>query len=134
MLSLNPSDVIAVRNNVMPYLIGLAIVLAVLLLVIIFVQKVKKPERGLIRKLSGIAMLRSVIITANLVAQGPVVMLLTLISAEGSVSEASSDSASALCTEIAEEGIVLEQNDNNLLPLQSGSKLNVFGWGSVSPV
>lgn len=40
----------------------------------------------------------------------------------------------ALCTEIAEEGIVLLQNDDNELPLASGSNLNVFGWASVGPV
>lgn len=135
MLSLNPSDVIAVTDNVKPYIIKGVIALVILLAVCILVQFVKrKPERMLARKFSLLGMIVAVVVTLNMIAQGPMIMLLTLISAQGEISEQSSTDASALCVEMAEEGIVLEQNDDGLLPLAAGKKLNVFGWGSVSPV
>lgn len=53
--------------------------------------------------------------------------LLTQVSGEGSISQESSDTANALCVELAEEGIVLLQNDGNALPVAKDAKLNVFG-------
>ncbi|MFR8717291.1 MAG: hypothetical protein ACLVES_05915 [Faecalibacterium prausnitzii] len=41
--------------------------------------------------------------------------------------------ATELVNEITQEGVVLAQNDDNILPVASGSKLNVFGWASTSP-
>lgn len=36
--------------------------------------------------------------------------------------------------EIADEGIVLLENQDNLLPLEANSNINVFGWSSTNPV
>ena len=36
--------------------------------------------------------------------------------------------------EIADEGIVLLENEQNLLPLAPNSNINVFGWASTNPV
>lgn len=41
--------------------------------------------------------------------------------------------AQAVALEIAEEGMVLIKNDNNVLPL-NGKKVNVFGASSVNPI
>ena len=34
---------------------------------------------------------------------------------------------------MAEEGIVLLENEDSILPLAGGAKLNVFGWASTNP-
>lgn len=39
-----------------------------------------------------------------------------------------------LVEKIADEGIVLLQNDNNTLPLEAGAKVNVFGWSFTNPI
>lgn len=43
------------------------------------------------------------------------------------------DAAKQLAEEINEEGMVLMQNNNNVLPLKQGAKLSVFGKSSVNP-
>jgi beta-glucosidase len=60
--------------------------------------------------------------------------MISLAMGNGSISDETSEEAKALCQAIAEEGIVLMKNDNNTLPLASGTKLNVFGWSSTNPV
>ena len=52
----------------------------------------------------------------------------------GKISDESSQHAKEVATQIAEEGIVLLKNDDNELPLQSGAKVNVFGWSSTNPI
>lgn len=36
--------------------------------------------------------------------------------------------------DIADEGIILLQNDENALPLDEGTKVNVFGWSFTAPI
>ena len=134
MLKVSPGDVFGVLQNSMPYFKGCLITLGVLFVLLIAAHWVKKPARALVRKLSVLAMLLALVITVNLVVRGPMIMLATLLSAEGGLSDETFQSGSGLCVELAEEGIVLEQNEENLLPLPAGSNLNVFGWASVSPV
>ena len=50
----------------------------------------------------------------------------------GKVSEENVAASTELCEDIAEEGIVLLDNDGTL-PLAKNSKLNVFGWASTNP-
>ena len=38
-----------------------------------------------------------------------------------------------LVEKIAEEGIVLLKNEDNMLPMENNKKLNVFGWASTNP-
>ena len=59
--------------------------------------------------------------------------MLDLVSVSGTISEETSAEATQLVNEITQEGVVLAQNDDNLLPVASGSKLNVFGWSSTNP-
>ena len=58
--------------------------------------------------------------------------LISLATGNGTITEETSDEATALCTEIAEEGIVLLKNEGNTLPI-AGGNLNVFGWASTNP-
>ena len=79
------------------------------------------------------AILLALAIVVNLICTGPMSTMLDLVSGEGSISEETSAEATELVNEITQEGIVLAQNDDNILPVTSGSKLNVFGWASTSP-
>lgn len=49
-------------------------------------------------------------------------------------SEALFADSKELVDDIAEEGIVLLQNDNEALPLEEGAKVSLFSIGSVSPI
>ena len=88
------------------------------------------PQKIAVR---AIAILLALAIVVNLICTGPMSTMLDLVSGEGSISEETSAEATELVNEITQEGIVLAQNDDNILPVASGSKLNVFGWASTSP-
>ena len=134
MLSINMDDVIAVISSCRNYLIAMAVCLILAVAATLAVKGMPKPKRSLARKGSWLALLTALAIILNLMCTGPLSSLLTLVSGRGTISPESSGTANALCVELAEEGIVLLQNDNALLPLSADAKVNVFGWASISPV
>lgn len=133
MLSINMDDVMQVVSNIQNYLIAFGVVLVLALLVMFAVRKMPKAKKKMIRAQSGLAILLALAIVVNLICTGPMSTMLDLVSGEGSISEETSAEATELVNEITQEGIVLAQNDDNILPVASGSKLNVFGWASTSP-
>ena len=133
MLSINMDDVMQVVSNIQNYLIEFGVVLVLALLVMFAVRKMPKAKKKMIRAQSGLAILLALAIVINLICTGPMSTMLDLVSGEGSISEETSAEATELVNEITQEGIVLAQNDDNILPVASGSKLNVFGWASTSP-
>ena len=133
MLAINMDDVLNVLNTVAPYLIGFAVVLVLAIIVMIACQKLGKAKKYLIRSQAGLAILLAFGIVANLVAFGPMSTMISLATGGGTISEESTDAATELCTDIAEEGIVLLKNDDSTLPLASGDNVNVFGWASINP-
>ena len=134
MLSINMDDVIAVISSCRNYLIAMAAFLILALIATVAVKGLAHPKRALARAGSWLSCLVAVTVALNLMCAGPLASLLTLISGKGTISQESSGTANALCVELAEEGIVLLQNDNGLLSLGGDAKVNVFGWASVSPV
>ncbi len=133
MLSINMDDVMQVVSNIKNYLIAFGVVFVLALIVIIAVQKMPKAKKKLIRAQSGIAILLALTIVVNLICTGPMSNMLDLVSGSGTISEETSAKATELVSEITQEGVVLAQNDDSILPVASGSKLNVFGWASTSP-
>ncbi|MBE5835037.1 MAG: beta-glucosidase [Butyrivibrio sp.] len=134
MLAINWDDVINVLTSIRPYLIAIGIILAVWLVITIAVMKLQNPLKRRVRGCALIAMLVGVAISVNMICTGPMSTMLDLISGSGTISDETSDEAKDLAVEIAEEGIALLENDDNLLPVASGTKLNVFGWASTNPI
>lgn len=132
MLAINMDDVMNVLKTCKPYLIGFGIVLALAVIVIIACLKLKKPLRKLVRSQAGIAILLALVVTVNLICFLPMSSLISLATGNGTITDETSNEATALCTEVAEEGIVLLKN-NGILPLAADSNLNVFGWASTNP-
>ena len=133
MLAINIADVINVLNICKPYLIGLGIVIVISLIAVIAASKLDKIKRKLVRSQAGIAALLAVVIVINMICFGPMSSMISLATGNGTISEETSAEAEELCTTIAEEGIVLLKNENNMLPLNDNKKLNVFGWASTIP-
>ena len=100
----------------------------------IAVMKLPKPTKFLIRCEAGIAIVLAVAVVANIICTGPMYTLLSLVSGNGSLSQETSDASLALAEQISDAGIVLLQNDQNLLPLTGSDNINVFGWASTNPV
>jgi len=124
MLQINIDDVLKIVNLCVPYLIGLAIVVVAAVAVMVVCRNKKAATRYLIRRQGLMAIVLSVVIVVNMIS---------LATGSGTISKETSDKATELCTRIAEEGIVLLKNEENLLPLKADSNLNVFGWASTNP-
>ena len=71
---------------------------------------------------------------STLICTGPMFTLLALISGTGTLTQETSDAAVLRVEEIADEGIVLLENQQNPLSLAPSSNINVFGWASTNPV
>lgn len=134
MLSINMDDVKNVIGSIQGYLIAAAIVLVIAIAVTVAVMKLKKPLKKLVRRQTWLAFFAAFLVIVNLICFIPLNSMISLATGEGSIAEQTAEEAKELCTEIAEEGIVLLKNENGTLPLASGTKVNVFGWSSTNPV
>lgn len=132
MLSINMDDVINVINSIKGYLIGFGIVAVLLIVAMIACRKMKKSKKYLIRFNAGLGIVLALGVTVNLILVGPMYSMVTLATGGGKVSEENVATATELCEDIADEGIVLLDNAGTL-PLAKNSKLNVFGWASTNP-
>lgn len=133
MLDINISDVVAILKLCVPYLIFFGIVLVIGIIAMIACRKLPKYKKFMIRRQSFIAILLALVIAVNLICYGPMSTLIGLATGSGTITEESSARAEALGTEIAREGIVLLENEENLLPLANQDALNIFGWASTNP-
>lgn len=133
MLSINWSDVISIMDLLKVYLIVFAVLLVLAIVVTIAVRKRRTPIKKFVRRQSWIAMLMAVVVILNLVCFGPMSTMISLATGNGSIEEETLEESSALSEEIAAEGIVMMENDDNLLPLINNNTINVFGWSSTNP-
>ena len=132
MLSINMDDVINVINSIKGYLIGFGIVAVLLIVAMIACRKMKKSKKYLIRFNAVLGIVLALGVTVNLILVGPMYSMVTLATGGGKVSEENVATATELCEDIADEGIVLLDNAGTL-PLAKNSKLHVFGWASTTP-
>ena len=133
MLTINMADVVNVLNTCSPYLIGFGVVFVIAVIVIIAAMKMEKVKRKLIRSEAGIAILLALVVVVNMICFGPMNSMISLATGNGTISEETSAEATDLVEQIAEEGIVLLKNEDNILPLSDSNQLNVFGWASTNP-
>lgn len=134
MLSINIADVIAVLETLKVYLIVLGVVLVAAIVVTIVVKKLEINLKKLVRKSTWVAFLAVAMVIVNLICFIPMSSMISLATGNGKISEETSEEAKDLVEKISDEGIVLLKNEGSVLPLQSGTKLNVFGWSSTNPV
>ena len=134
MLNINPADVIAVLKTMIPQLVILGVVLLAAIIATISVVKAKEPLRKFVRKEAWLAFFLTVVIVISNILLVPMYSMVNMAMGGGTISDEAIEEAKALCTEIAEEGIVMLKNDESALPLAEGSKVNVFGWSSTNPI
>lgn len=133
MLEINWGDVISILNTCKQYLVFLGVFLAAAVIVTVAVRKVEKKKRKFIRSQTWIAALLVLVVIVNMICVGPMSTLISLATGNGTIAEETSDDAIEVCVDIAEEGIVLLKNEDDVLPLDSTKNLNVFGWAATNP-
>ena len=134
MLSINMSDVINVITSIKTYLIAIGAIILAAVLIQILAGKMAKPGRRLLRGTAFIAAVAGIAVCVNMICTGPMSTMLDLVSGSGTIREETSADAKDLAVKIAEEGTILLENKDGILPLAEGSKLNVFGWASTNPM
>ena len=135
MITFEMEDVISVLQNCAPYLIALGIALLVGIVVLVAVRGRPRPQKFLIRAQAGLAMVLALALAVNGIMLGGVSALLDLaLTDQATISEETIGTAEQTALQIAEEGFVLLQNDDNTLPLTDVTNLNLFGWTSAVPI
>lgn len=124
MLAINIEDVINVLNSCKSYLIALGVILALVVVITIAVMKLPKPKKKFIRSQSWIAFLLAVVVIVNMICWGPMSSMISLATEKNDIQKETSDAATALCEQIADEGIVLLKNENGRLPLEEGGPMS----------
>lgn len=133
MLQVELGDVLGVLGLCVPYLIAIGVVLAAGIAAMIVCRKFEVKKKFLIRSQAAMAMVLALVTIVNLICFGPMSTLIGLATGSGTVKEETTEKAKAVAKEISGEGIVLLENQG-LLPLASGTRLNLFGWASANPV
>ena len=133
-LGINMQDVMNVLNLCKPYLIALGVAVVIAIVVQIAAIKIAKPKRHAVRVHAAVASVVVIAIILNLIATGPMSNMLNLVAGHsGAVSEETTEEQRGLGREIADNGIVLLEN-NGTLPLEEAGNVNVFGWSAAVPV
>ena len=133
MLELNWSDVVSTLTQIRGYLIAIGIIIVIAVVAMIACLKLAAHKKFIIRTQAFVAMIVGIAVVVNMICVGPMYTLLSLASGRGTLTEESIESAENLAQEIAEEGIVLLKNNEQMLPLSNNKNLNVFGWASIAP-
>ncbi|MFV0465256.1 MAG: glycoside hydrolase family 3 N-terminal domain-containing protein [Lachnospiraceae bacterium] len=134
MLNINMSDVMNIVNQCIPQLIFLGVVLVLAIAAMIICKKMPKHKKYMIRRQAGVAMIIGLVITVNAILIGPMSLIVTLATGNGTITEETSKTAEQLVEQVADEGIVLLENTDDILPITDSMNLNVFGWASTNPV
>ena len=132
MIAIQWEDVIGVLQTCAPYLIALGVIWVIAVVVMIACRKAAKSKKKMIRGYSLIAMVLALVVVANMICLGPMSALINLTMGSGQVSQKTTDEAIEVADQIAEEGMVLLENDG-ILPISAPANINLFGWSSVNP-
>ena len=135
-LSFNPDDIIPVLRSMQNELIILGVALVLAIVASLLFIKQPKATKKFARGTTWIAFLLVLVMVLNMILTGPMFSIVNMAlnpDVSGDISQESIDEASELCTDIAEEGMILLKNDG-ILPLAKGTKLNTFGWSATNPI
>ena len=128
-------DVQTYVNDLSGYIYLILGILIAVIAMMFIAHAFKKGTRHVVRWSSVLAGLLAITVVANVVCFGPMHdNLAALLNGGGVVSEEAAAASETVIKKVGEEGIVLAQNDNGLLPIADVTKLNVFGWASTNPI
>lgn len=136
-MGVSPADVETYVHDSGVYIYALVAIIVVAIAVAIAAHWIaRKGDRHVWRWGAGLGALVAIVVVVNLVVFGPLYSIASiLINEKGSVSEESAKASMDTISKVGDEGFVLAENDDDLLPLPASTKkLNVFGWASTNPI
>lgn len=135
-LGVSAVDVQTYVNQLAGYIYGILFtIVAVIVILIAAHWMAKKGTRHVIRTGAVVAGILVITILANVVCLGPLkANLAPIINGKASVPDETKASSEDIIKKVGDEGIVLAQNDDSLLPLSDTNNINVFGWAATNPI
>ena len=134
-MAFNTEDVLMVVQNIKGYLILMAAALAAAIAITVLLRKMEKEKRRMLRIQTWIAFVLIVTVCVNVICLGVYRDTLNVALQEKKfISDESKAATREAVLETASEGIVLAENEEQILPLADTEKLNVFGWASTNPI
>ena len=135
-LGVSATDVDHYVNMLSGYIYAILITLVLMIVAMVAAHfVVKKGTRHVVRFAAGISWVLIVTVLANVICFGPMYSNLSIIlNSTARVTEESAAISKEVIEDIGDEGMVLVKNDNNMLPLDENSNINVFGWASTNPI
>lgn len=134
-MSFNTEDVVMVMQTIKGYLIGMGIALLAAIVITVFARKFAKPVKRMIRAQVWIVYVLIVAVCVNTICFGVYKDTLNVaLQEKKSISEESKAASRETVLEVSSEGIVLAENEEQILPLTDTKTLNVFGWASTNPI
>lgn len=124
-----------ILSRIIVQLCLILVVIVVGVAVICFAKRISRRSVRLVRISAATVSLLLIACMVNWILLGPMSNLMSAAFVETKELQEETQQASRdLVTEIASEGIVMAKNEDNALPLETGTNLNVFGWASTNPV
>lgn len=124
----------AVENCKLQLIVGGLLLLAGLIAVIVS-RFLKERSKKFLSVHACVAIVMAFVITITWICTGPQYSNVNnVLSGTSTISDSHKQESVNTAEKIAEEGITLLKNEDNVLPLESVDKLNVFGWSSTNPV
>lgn len=134
-MSFNTEDVLMVVQNIKGYLIVMAAALVAAIMITVLAHKMDRAKRWMARVQAWIAFVLVIVVCVNTICFGVYKDTLNVaLQEKKSISEESKTATRKTVQDVAAEGIVLAENEEQILPLTDTAKLNVFGWASTNPV
>lgn len=134
-ISVNIDDVYATIDACKVPLIVVGAVMVMAIAGSIAVFRRQRHVKALVRTEAVVAVIAAIVVAANVICLNIEYSLMQkVLTGSSGVSVATKQASKDLSRDIVDEGIVLLRNEDNALPLDTDTKLNVFGYASVDPL
>lgn len=129
-------DVInAIKQCIPQLVVGGIILLAGIILLVMSIRSKDTTKRNLVSVQGLVSIILAIAITVSWICLGPMYSTLNnVLAVDGQITPEHKEASRATAEKIADEGITLLKNVDNVLPLATGTKINVFGWSSSNPI
>lgn len=134
-VAITSDDIITTLSALKGYLIVIGVVIVLAIAACCVTIKKAKHVRFMVHGQALVVTLLVVDVVVNVICMGPEYTLINnALGDQYYLTDETIEESEDLVRDIASEGMVLLKNEDNVLPLDSSQKLNVFGWSSTNPV
>lgn len=134
-MGVSEADLLAYLTQLQGYVWAILAIIAAVIIIMFAAHAAKKGNRHVIRWVAGLAGIAGIVGIINAICFGPMYNNVSgfLNASKVELTEETVNQSKATVQKVGEEGMVLLKN-NGILPLEKGTKLNVFGWASTNPL